>query len=220
MHFVSGNTLKTAAMVGFDGAGDGIIDLASEDGTLKMRLEATEGNGATAGAQITLWNGASQPTISIDADVNGKGRIITEELQITGGADLVESFHTDRHCDPGTVVVIDSEHAGALTVAEMPYDRRVAGVVSGAGGLVAGLSMGQEGVASGDTSVAMTGRVYVKSSAENGAIRPGDLLTTAALDGHAMKATDPARAFGATIGKAMSPLDEGTGLVLVLVNLQ
>jgi hypothetical protein len=35
-----------------------------------------------------------------------------------------------------------------------------------------------------------------------------------------MKATDPDRSHGAIIGKAMTRLDSGTGLVLVLVNLQ
>jgi hypothetical protein len=35
-----------------------------------------------------------------------------------------------------------------------------------------------------------------------------------------MKATDPGRSYGAIVGKAMSSLDEGKGLVLMLVNLQ
>ena len=35
-----------------------------------------------------------------------------------------------------------------------------------------------------------------------------------------MKATDHDRSQGAILGKAMGPLPEGSGLVLVLVNLQ
>ena len=46
------------------------------------------------------------------------------------------------------------------------------------------------------------------------------MLTTSATPGHAMKATDLGAAQGAIIGKAMTPLDDGRGLVLVLVNLQ
>ena len=65
--------------------------------------------------------------------------------------------------------------------------------------------------------VALTGKVYVKAV---GPIKVGDLLTTSSVPGHAMAATDRDRAFGATLGKAMSNLDEGTGLVLVLVSLQ
>ncbi|MFT7670022.1 MAG: hypothetical protein ACI8X5_002729, partial [Planctomycetota bacterium] len=54
----------------------------------------------------------------------------------------------------------------------------------------------------------------------NGAIQPGDRLTTSSLAGFAMKATDTTRSVGSVIGKAMSALAGNTGLVLVLVNLQ
>jgi len=53
-----------------------------------------------------------------------------------------------------------------------------------------------------------------------GSIRPGDLLTTSDAPGFARGASDPARAHGAIIGKAMEELAEGSSLVLVLVNLQ
>ena len=58
------------------------------------------------------------------------------------------------------------------------------------------------------------------ADASKGPIQPGDLLTTSNTPGHAMKVTDYTRAQGATIGKAMGSLDEGQGLVLVLVALQ
>ncbi len=90
----------------------------------------------------------------------------------------------------------------------------------GRGGIAPGLKLSQQGALDGNTPVAMTGRVYVRCSAENGAIHPGDLLTTADKAGCAMRASDPSRSYGAVIGKAMSSLDSGTGLVLVLVNLQ
>ena len=56
--------------------------------------------------------------------------------------------------------------------------------------------------------------------ATQGAIEPGDLLTTAATAGHAMKVKDAAKAQGAIIGKAMTGVKDGQGLVLVLVTLQ
>ena len=68
--------------------------------------------------------------------------------------------------------------------------------------------------------VALSGRVYVKADASAGSIVPGDLLTTSSTPGHAMKACDHARAQGAILGKAMTGLKEGQGLVLVLVTLQ
>ncbi|MEQ8767791.1 MAG: VCBS repeat-containing protein [Planctomycetota bacterium] len=149
------------------------------------------------------------------------GRVVTTALQITGGGDLVEGFETgEQECEPGSVLVIDPDRPGELMLSDSAYDAKVAGVVSGANGVNHGIRMGQDDVLDGDTLVAMTGRVYVKCTTENGAIRPGDRLTTSSLAGHAMKATDAARTDGAVIGKAMSSLDEETGLVLVLVNLQ
>ena len=96
----------------------------------------------------------------------------------------------------------------------------MAGVVSGAGGINPGLTLTQEGVLEGGQNVALSGRVYALATAANGPIKPGDLLTTSEVAGHAMKATDFVRWQGAVIGKAMSSLEKGEGLVLVLVNLQ
>jgi hypothetical protein len=81
--------------------------------------------------------------------------------------------------------------------------------------------MSQEGtLADGKHPVALSGRVYCWADAAYGAIEPGDLLTTAPTPGHAMKVTEPIKAHGATLGKAMTSLKEGRGLVLVLVTLQ
>ena len=160
--------------------------------------------------------GTTNPAKTLD--VNGDIRSKTIELT---GADLVEAFDTeDASCTPGTVVVIDSDRAGFIKSSDSAYDKRVAGIVSGAGGVDHGIYMGQGSSIDGSTPIAMTGRVYVKASAENGPIRPGDRLTTAALAGHAMRVTDEVRSVGAVIGKAMTSLDSDTGLVLVLVNLQ
>lgn len=153
--------------------------------------------------------------------VSNTGRVVTTALEITGGGDLVEGFETSgEKLEPGTVAVIDPEVPGRLKASSGVYDRKVAGVISGAGGVNHGIRMGQDDVLDGDALLAMAGRVYVKCSTENGAIEAGDLLTTASLEGYAMKASDTERSFGAVIGKAMGALDEGTGMVLVLVNLQ
>jgi hypothetical protein len=74
--------------------------------------------------------------------------------------------------------------------------------------------------ADGAHPVALTGRVWCQVDASFGAVKPGDLLTTSPTAGHAMVAADPSRRSGAVIGKAMTSLEGGRGLVLVLVNLQ
>jgi hypothetical protein len=161
--------------------------------------------------------GTTSPSATLD--VNGTTR--THSIVITGGADLAEPFSMGSAAiEAGAVVVIDEDHPGRLKLSTEPYDTRVAGVVSGANGIHPGIALHQQGALEGDRNVALSGRVYVKADACNGTIKPGDLLTTSANPGHAMKVTDHVRAPGAILGKAMSALNEGTGLVLVLVTLE
>jgi hypothetical protein len=150
--------------------------------------------------------------------VNGTTK--TNVLEITGGSDLAEPFPIVEYLQVGSVVIIDENNPGHLIESTQPYDKRVAGIVSGAGGIKPGLTLRQEGIMEGNQDVALSGRVYVLATAENGAIKPGDRLTTSNIAGHAMKATDINQWDGAVIGKAMSSLENGDGLVLVLVNLQ
>jgi hypothetical protein len=140
-------------------------------------------------------------------------------LTILGGADLAERFETAEHAEPGTVLAIDPGSPGRLRVADEAYSHTVAGVVSGANSLSAGVVLGVDAV-DGGQPVALSGRVWVRCDASAEPIHPGDLLTTAERAGFAMKAADPERAHGAILGKAMSSLEAGTGLVLVLVSLQ
>jgi hypothetical protein len=160
---------------------------------------------------------------SLKFEVRNSGRVVTTALEITGGGDLAEPFTVsegERAAAPGTVLVIDEAHPGQLTTSRAAYDRRVAGVVSGANGLEPGISLTPTAHQKGGVHVALSGRVYAKADASGGAIRPGDLLTTSEVPGHVMKASDAARTPGAVIGKAMTALEKGRGLVLVLVSLQ
>lgn len=119
------------------------------------------------------------------------------------------------------VVVIDADKVGELKVSSKAYDHAVAGIISGANGVNTGLTLTQKGsVADGTLPIANVGRVWCYVDADaNGAIRAGDLLTTSDTPGHAMKA-DSTSANGAVLGKAMSGLESGKGMVLVLVGLQ
>ena len=88
--------------------------------------------------------------------------------------------------------------------------------MSGAGGIVPATLLRQEGtVADGTHPVAMLGRVYVLTDARLAPIKPGDELTSSTTPGHAMKATDDARANRAVLGTALTSLPSGRGLVLI-----
>ena len=137
--------------------------------------------------------------------------LVCTSVTITGGADLAEPFSNlytrIRKVTEGAVVVIDEENPGHLKLSDQPYDTRVAGVVSGANGINPGIQMHQQGLLEGGKNVALTGRVYVQADASNGAIKPGDLLTTSSTPGHAMKVTDHARAPGRDPGQGHDRLE-------------
>lgn len=212
-----------------DGGTDagGEIQVHNPSGADRVIIDIEDPGTATEGGYIRLMDNTGATTIQLRGgydDGTVDGRIITEELQITGGSDLSEQFNVAANGvepEPGMVVSIDAHNPGELIVSAKAYDRTVAGIISGAGGIETGLYMGQDdSEADGAHPVALTGRVYVYCDASYGAIQPGDMLTTCDVPGHAMKVADHGAAQGAIIGKAMTSLEEGRGLVLVLVSLQ
>lgn len=143
-----------------------------------------------------------------------------------GGGDVVFSdcaeqfdLSADAVAEPGTVMVIADD--GNLEPSSLAYDKRVAGVVSGAGNFRPGIILGATPESQRRRApVALAGKAYCKVDASEAPIAMGDMLTTSPTVGHAMKASDPARAFGAVIGKALQPLVTGTGLIPILIALQ
>jgi hypothetical protein len=135
-------------------------------------------------------------------------------------ADCAEDFDiADPHSvEPGTVMVLSEE--GALRESHQAYDKRVAGVISGAGSYRPGIVLDKQESQAKRLPIGLLGKVYCKVEALSSPIEIGDLLTTSCTPGHAMKASDPLKAFGAVIGKALRPLAGGQGLIPILVALQ
>jgi hypothetical protein len=201
-------------------AGGGIV-VIGDVAAANISIDANEMMARNNGATSTLYLNHNGGDVQIGQG-GGSSTLYVPVVAITG-ADVAEKFAVSDGVDkaqPGTVMEIDPENAGKLRVSKGAYNRRVAGVISGAGDLPAGAVLGHLPGFEDAPPLALSGRVWVKCDASQGAIQPGDLLTTADLTGHAMKATDHARATGAVIGKAMTSLSDGQGLVLALVNLQ
>ncbi len=138
------------------------------------------------------------------------------------GADCAERFDIAGCAAPGEVLVIGAD--GALEPCREAYDPRVAGVISGAGRYRPGILLDAgDGLGDGGADrqpVALVGKVFCWVDAAAGPVAVGDLLTTSSTPGHAMRAVDRERAFGALLGKALAPLADGQGLIPILVALQ
>jgi hypothetical protein len=174
---------------------------------------------------VAVGSGAS-PSLNFNTSAANRmslgydGTLQVQVLQING-ADVAEPFEmATKDLAKGSIVIIDENNPGRLTLSDRPYDQRVAGILSGANGVRSGICLSQQGFNAGGDNVALSGRVYALADASTGSIKPGDLLTTSSIPGHCMKATDHTKAQGSIIGKAMSSLEKGKGMVLVLVSLQ
>jgi hypothetical protein len=144
---------------------------------------------------------------------------VTGDIRLTN-ADCAEDFDVADAAavEPGTVMVLGEE--GALHQSHQAYDKRVAGVISGAGDYKPGIVLDKQHSQPNRKPIALLGKVYCKVDASYAPIEVGDLLTTSDRPGHAMKAVDPLQAFGSVIGKALRPLQEGQGLIPILIALQ
>lgn len=199
-------------------------------------------NGVTTTKDITVTNAVGNPTIEVDGsagditlggggvdgDVIVRDAAGNERIRLDGdtgdirlqGADCAEEFDVAGldGIDPGTVLVIDND--ALLRPCAEAYDRKVAGVVSGASGTTPGIILGRQPSPTNTLPIALNGKVFCKVDARAVPVEVGDLLTTSPVRGHAMKAEDPSRAFGAVIGKALRGLESGQGLIPILVSLQ
>lgn len=203
------------------GGHDGDILLNRSDGTRTIHMDGQNGNawlgGSGSDGDLVLFpagvahsNNLADSTIHLDG---ASGDIILRN------ADCAEDFDVvDVTVEAGTVMIIDDN--GKLRPAEAAYDRRVAGVISGAGQYKPGIVLDRQPNLDDRRPLAMVGKVICHADASTTPIRVGDLLTTSDLTGHAMTAIDRDRSFGAVIGKALGSLDEGIGSVPVLVGLQ
>jgi hypothetical protein len=177
------------------------------------------GPGAAGVAGFHLTNsgpgifGKGAPAGRFEGDVE-----VTGDVRLTN-ADCAEDFDTcdAEKIEAGTVVVLGED--SAVRQSHQAYDKRVAGVVSGAGDYRPAIILDRQ-PSGARTPVALVGKVYCKVDAQYGPIEVGDLLTTSPTPGHAMKAGDSTKAFGSVVGKALKPLPAGQAVIPILVCLQ
>ncbi len=203
-------------------AGQSIFDIKS----------STTGNGQTGGTTKAHFNAdgslyvslvGTQNTVALCHANNGKSN--NDEIVDCSGApsDVAEYFGSeDSSLEAGDVVVVgkaaeqimlNGYHTSKAWVAKSSsqYQPTLMGVISTA----PAVSYGDEIFKPNENPrpVALSGRVPVKVSNENGVIEPGDFLTASSTPGYAMKATKN----GPVIGQALEAFSGGYGKIEVFV---
>jgi hypothetical protein len=168
---------------------------------------AIQGQGfGTALAGQFLGNVHVSADLSVDGDVLLANRDISERFR----ASMMDH-------QPGILMVATDD--GTLTACTQAYDKRVIGIIAGAGTRRPAITLGADRESSSDVPIALVGTAFCWADAGFGAIETGDLLTTSSTPGHAMKAADAERRSGCTIGKTLAPLATGKGLIPIVIAL-
>lgn len=216
---------KSAGIRGSSVEGRGVEGWATvSEGVVGISTSGTGVWGQTEGAGTGVA-GSSKSGIGVHGRGGRLAALFEGDVEVTGdirltNADCAEEFDLADGdvSDPGTVMVLTDD--GSLRQSDRPHDKRVAGVISGAGEYRPGLVLDKRQTTRARRPVALLGKVYCKVDARYAPVEVGDLLTTSATPGHAMKAGDPALAFGTVIGKALRPLKSGQALIPILIALQ
>lgn len=217
---VLGRSLDSFGVIGYSRNDDGVYGHSTNEYGVRA-----ESSGKAALLALAFGSGStnygvearSSSTHGVYADGALYGFYTPDKIFAGAGySDIAEHMPAADDITAGDVVVIDPDHDERVIKSYKANDPTVAGVISTEPAMLIGQ-------ADSPTPLALAGRVPVKVSAENGPIQRGDLLTTAATPGHAMKATPvmvngiPFYTPGTIIGKAMGELETGVGTLIVLV---
>lgn len=152
-----------------------------------------------------------QSVLPMDAD----GNVYAKSFRPQSG-DFAKSMQVSQAVEAGDVLVVDRNNPDWLRPADTAADAAVVGVVAAEPGVILGESKETSHKNQpANAPVAISGIVQCKVDAGYGAIQIGDLLTTSATPGYAMRAQNPAP--GTVIGKALQPLDTGTGVIRIII---
>ncbi|MFA5128324.1 MAG: hypothetical protein WC457_05040, partial [Patescibacteria group bacterium] len=158
--------------------------------------------------------------------VNGTTAGWVVDCATAPSSDYMEYYAVDNDVSMGDVVMMSGTYVSTtdgntipkLSKASSSYDNQIIGIISDKSQAGDFNSTGGSSIKSTDNPdvLALSGRVRVKVTTDNGPIKKGDKLTSSNRSGYAMKATEE----GPTIGIAMDDFTgSATGTVMVFVNL-
>ena len=194
--------------------GDFTVDSASRSMQVRM-IEGRQASARRDGALHLNSRGGAEVVIGNQdaakgAHVHGAVRADTLVAHGTGG--VAQVFHATGALSTGDVVRVNDSGERVVRVRKHG-DRRIMGVITDTPGVLLG---GES--KTGVVVVAVTGVVSCRVEAKEGPIKAGDLLIASAEAGHACVANDPEP--GTVLGKALAPLEKGTGVIPVLLGVR
>lgn len=212
--YAAANDTLAALKIGIPGSVLIVDPIGVPAWTSKLTVDEQSGNAEIAGGNLIINQGAL--CVGLDATTCQKtldaGTIYASTASVQS-ADLAEKYFSPEQLESGDVVTIASDQ----TIIKMKGDSSVnpVGVVSTNPGLILNSGIGN------GYPVALSGRVPVKVTINNGIIKAGDYLTASQIPGVAAKAIRS----GMVIGRAMEDfscpdqITECTGKIMMFVSL-
>jgi hypothetical protein len=194
---IKGESMSNIGVQGRSNAGVGVVGVTNGN----SRSAAGVSGINQAGGIGVLGTGKPAGRFNGDVEITGDIKLLNPR-----NADCAEDFDIlEQNVLPGTVMVLTEN--GSLQSCHQEYDKKVAGVISGAGGYTPAMVLAREQQSLSAQNekkknrlpIALIGKVYCKVDARQSPIETGDLLTTSSTKGYAMKAEDPVKAFGTVL---------------------
>jgi hypothetical protein len=218
------NDAGTLAVMSYETGGVSITSGNTTNGSIRMYVGGsgpdTERLRITQAGNVGIGIASPTARLHVGGNIVATGSITGATVLGAVYQDMAEWVPASSDMAPGTVVVLNRGRSNEVMPSSHGYDTAVAGVVSAAPGIILGTA------AATKEQVATTGRVRVHVDARRAPIHVGDLLVTSDVAGTAMR-SEPmninGRQFhqpGTILGKALEPLEDGIGEVLVLLSMQ
>jgi hypothetical protein len=236
----NGNSSNAGNALSVDHFGSGILLRATAQGTgpagQVMITNALNTNPALAvstagtGTSLLVDQNGTAGALAIfrragvnQARISRTGRGFFNGGTQTGGADIAEAFEVEGRpasYEPGDVLAVSTLSDRRVVKSDSGYSTRIIGVYATRPGVLL-TERSIDDSLDDMVPVGVVGVIPTKVTAENGAIRRGDLLVSAATPGHAMRADAERLGFGMVLGKALEEFaGPGRGVIRVLVNVR
>ncbi len=215
---VSADAISNSTAIGYDAVVGSSNRVVLGNGDVTSVYMSDDG-----GASVYFTPASTLYTTALCWDNSGPSSI----YDCNGSAtDYMEYYAVDNDVESGDLVVIGDTYVSTtegFTIAKLekatgPYDPKLLGVISIKEWAGDFNSIGQNSIYESDNPhvLALSGRIPVKVTTDNGPIYKGDKLTSSDRPGYAMKATED----GPTIGIALADFTgSATGTVMVFIDL-
>jgi hypothetical protein len=215
-----GSTSKSALIIENNGEGD--IITASSSGTTRFVITKAGNigiNDSNPGNTLKVTGSICASTSSGNCAGNTPGTIYASNTTLQN-ADIAENYISSEKLAAGELIMPEGESNNlAVIKTKSAKERKIIGVISDKPGLTLNSEAKLDHKHPYLYPVALSGRVPVKVTSENGFIKTGDYITSSSIHGVGMKSTDKAMVIGMALEDYNNPDKTNIGTITVFINL-